>query len=645
MSKTISHRIYDFLKEHPPFSFFEKNKLMSISSGIKVLYREKGDFIFKQGEMPEDYIYVVREGAIELYNEYETGKFLVDICDEGDIFGIRTIFNKEHAYTLTAYVSEESLLFKIPSEPLIAAMQKNMNVKNFFMNSFVAGVRNPYKSQIKNGGFTPCADELLLNEELTEIQSIDLKKETITCKLGTTIKTAAKAMRENNIGSIIIVNDKIHPAGIVTDRDLRNKVVPGDVSLDAKIEDIMSSPVITMPNNVTVADIHIKMIENNIHHICITEDGTSDSSIIGIVSEHDILLTKSNNPSAIIRGIKRAQSGKDLKALRANAHNLMRNYLMHGVSIEYITRIVTEINNYLTTKAIETAIMKLEKNNYPPPDVKWCWLAIGSQGRGEQLLMSDQDNALLFEDVAASEYKSVKIYFLELAKIVTGILNECGFEYCPSNMMASNPHWCLSLSEWKEQFRNWIFTPGEKEVMYSTIFFDYRPLFGEAELAKELSSSIDEYISQQESFLSFLAKNALQNPPPVGFFRNFMLEHDGEHKNEFDVKARAIMPLVDAARVLALSNKLQGFHNTGKRFRKLAEIEKQNAEIFEQAADAFEIFIHFRTLEGIKNENKGRYFKPEDLNKMQRVMLRNSFKPIKEIQNILSIRFNTDLFR
>ncbi len=645
MSKTIIHRIYDFLKDYPPFSFIDKEILLKIASQVKVIYSEKDELIFKQGVIPEKHFYVVREGAVELYNEYETQKLLVDICDEGDIFGIRPLFHDNQPYTLTAKVSEESLVYKIPSEPLREIIQNNFRVKEFFQNSFVAGVRSPYSMQIRNKSFTSFGNELVLSEQFTELQTIELRKKPITCSPNTKIKDAAKIMRDNNIGSLIVVDNSKFPVGILTDRDLRNKVVPGDIDISDVVTKIMSSPVITQEMDVTIADLQIKMIENNIHHICITEEGTNKSKTIGIVSEHDILLTNANNPSVLIREIKRAKNEKELQVIRENADELMKNYLMHGVSISFISRIITEINNHLTRRAIEFAITELQEKSLIQPNLNWCWLALGSQGREEQLLKTDQDNAIIFEDVERSEYKKIKIYFLELAKIVTRILNTCGFDYCPSNMMANNPRWCLSLTEWKEQFRNWIYSPGEKEVMYSTIFFDYRPIYGNKKLTDELTAAIDEYIDKQKSFLSFLAKNALENPAPIGFFRNLLVEHNGKHKNEFDIKARAMMPLVDAARVLVLEKKVRGINNTPKRCRKLAEIEPQNKDLFLEAADAFEILMHFRALEGIKNNNIGRYFNPKELNKMQRVMLRNSFKPIKEIQNILTIRFKTDLFR
>lgn len=645
MSNTISHRIYDFLKEHPPFSFVSKADLLNISRQISVLYCEKNDLIFRQGESPPEYFYVVREGAVKLFNEYKSEKVLIDVCDEGDIFGIRPLISVDQLYTLTAVVSEESLIYKIPTFPFKAVMQNNSGVKNYFSSSFAAGLRNPYAKFSKQKIFNHSNEEHKEYFNLSEVQTFQFINNPVTCKLETTIQEAATIMRENHVGSIIIVDDNFRPIGIITDRDFRNKVVAGDFCIQCEIKDIMSNPVISASKEATATDLQILMIKNNIHHVCITEDGTPDSKIIGMVSEHDILVLHGNNPSVFIREIIRARNTNHLKQIRHRAEQLLKKYLNQEVSISYISRIMTEINNAINVRAIELVIEKLKSEGKELPDIKWCWLALGSQGREEQLLRTDQDNALVFEDVPSENYESIKKYFLELARGVTEILNVCGFDYCPAKIMASNPKWCKSLSEWNEQFNKWIYTPGAKEVMYTTIFFDFNPVFGDFELADKMANNIYESIDNQESFLSFLARNALENPPPLSFFRDFMVESNGEHKDEFDIKARAMMPLVDGARVLSLYSRIKGINSTIKRYDKLAEVEPENKELFEQLSDAYEIVMRFRAMQGLKHNNTGRYFRPEELNKMQRLMLRNCFRPIKELQTILTVRFNLKMFR
>jgi CBS domain-containing protein len=305
---------------------------------------------------------------------------------------------------------------------------------------------------------------------------------------------------------------------------------------------------------------------------------------------------------------------------------------------------MTEVNDALIIRVIELAIAELNEEGHPLPDLEWCWMGLGSEGRGEQLLRTDQDNALVFADVPKAELESTREHFLRLAGKVTKSLNTCGFEYCPADMMASNPRWCLSLSEWKQQFAKWILSPTNKNILHCSIFFDYRALYGAEQLTAELSQHIFELIDQQSLFLPLLAKNALQNPPPLSFFRNFVVEKDGQHKDEFNIKARAMMPLTDAARLLILGNKISRINNTFARFEKLAEVEPNYQELFQQAADAYEILMRYRANQGLKNRDSGKFFKPEDLSKMERLNLRNCFRPIQELQDIIKVRYQLNYF-
>ncbi len=300
---------------------------------------------------------------------------------------------------------------------------------------------------------------------------------------------------------------------------------------------------------------------------------------------------------------------------------------------------ITQVNDAIIVRAIQLAEEALAEEGHLSPGIRWSWLALGSEGREEQLLRTDQDSALVFEDVQEDRLAITKAYFLQLAQKITKLLFECGFDYCPGDMMASNPAWCLPLSSWKKQFSAWILTPTQQHVLYSNIFFDFRPIWGHWSLADELTTHIFDTIGKRETFLSFMAKNALQNAAPLTFFRQFMVERGGEHKDQFDIKGRAMMPLADAARVLILAAQLPQVNNTFRRFDKLAELEPQNRALFEQAADAYEILVRYRALQGLKNNTSGRYFKPSELSKMERLNLRNSFKPLRELQDLLTVRF------
>lgn len=634
MKNTIAERILDFLKDFPPFNILNKEQLFAIASNVKVHHLEKDKTVFKQEDTPHTHFYVVKDGAIGLYRELpDNDTILVNICDEGDIFGLRPLIQEDH-YLMTAKANEEAILYAISVDILKKINASNPKVNKFLVASFSTHIKTPYA---KNN-----TQQLFANEDfsgssysdINEIQTISFSKNPVTCSKTSTIQEASITMSKKRVGSIIITENN-QPIGIITDKDLRLQIATGKKSITEKVTQIMSSPVITFPKDITVAEAQIAMLKHQITHLCITKDGTPNSELLGILSEHDIVVLHGDNPSVLVKELKRAKNVNTLKFIRNKASNLIERYLEQNIPILFIAKIISEINNAITQKAIEISIDELEEK----PPVNFAWLALGSQGRKEQILLTDQDNALVFENVKEEDYPSTQQYFLKLAKRVTEKLNFVGYEFCPADMMASNPLWCLSLNRWKNQFREWITKPTEDAVMMCTIFFDFDIVYGNKNLVNQMSEGVFKTINRYEIFLNFLGRNALRNPPPLGFFRQFLMENNGEHKDHFDIKSRALMPLIDVARLLTLSHNLTGKNNTVERFKSLIKVEPQNKELYLSCINSFKILLKHRTNQGVLHNNSGRYVDLKNLNKSEKLTLRACFKPIKDVQDLLNIRY------
>lgn len=627
MSNTISVRIFDFLKHYPPFSMLNPDALHTIAQSVNVLYFEEDDRIFRKGEQVANNFYIVKDGAVGIYAQSQ--EQLVDKCDEGDIFGLRALIRKDF-YTLCAVALEESIVYSISSDILNNIIITNPEARHFVQIGFTTNTGIKQAPQDVSD-----TDMLVMEQNLFDAQTADFTPNPITCCIDTTIKQAATLMTEHNVGSIIITHEN-KPLGIITNKDLRGKIATGKHTINEKVSAIMSAPVITRPPDITISEAQITMIKNNITHLCITQDGSNQTVLLGILSEHDIVVSRGNNPSALIKQIKRAEKTSMIYVALQKAQKLLAAYLHQNIPIAFVTRIITEINNTIQIRAIELSLHEMAEK----PPVGFAWLALGSMGRREQLLLTDQDNALVFENVPADDYQRVKKYFLKLAENVNKKLNTAGYEYCPANMMAKNPKWCLSVQEWKKQFDNWITTPSHDKIMLSTIFFDYSFVYGKKELTDQMTASIYQSINKYEIFLNYLGVNALKNPPPLSFFRNFLVEDSGEHKNQFDVKARALMPLTDAARLLALSHNLQEANNTVERFEKIAELEPHNSDLYQACIESFNLLLKFRTQQGLQHEDSGRYIDLNLLSKTDKLHLRSAFKPIKAVQELIQVRFN-----
>ena len=529
MKNSIAERVSDFLKNYPPFNLLTNKKILEISTEVKIIYLEKGKVLFNQNDKIHKYFYIVRNGGISLSKKSENKETLIDICDGGDIFGLRPLISKEN-YLLDATANEESIVFGIPIEIFEAVSEKNLKINKYLITSFASKSFDPYTNEQSSNVFTDyIAKDNLVDSNLN---SVNYTKKPLSCTVKSTVKEAAIKMSNRKIGCIIVVNDTCSPIGIITNSDLKNKIATGLFSIDTSVQEIMSTPVITQSKNLTILDAQLQMIKHKVGHLCITTDGTSNSKLIGILTNHDVLASLGNNPTVILKEIKRAKKTKEIRKIRNKANLLLKSYLEQNIPLSHISKIISEINDSVTIRIIELSLKKMDS----PPPVKFSWLALGSQGRKEQLLYTDQDNALIFEDTDDKQYLKAKKYFLKLAGHVTKSLHKVGYEYCPAEMMASNPEWCMSLSEWKNKFNDWIINVDDKAILLSSIFFDYNTVYGEVNLAKELSKSIFNTLNERTLIYTFLGKEAIASPSPLGFFKQFLVENNGDRKDSFNIK-------------------------------------------------------------------------------------------------------------
>lgn len=633
MKNTISIRVADFLKNYPPFSEIYIEDLETLSQEIRIVYKGKGEIVFKEGEHAHNYFYVVHKGAVVLTKNSKNDT--VDLCDEGDIFGLRPLLANEN-YKIEAKAYEECILYAIPIQEFKTYIKNHEGVGNFLMESFASNTRNPYSVGPKGKFFQDSAEgnPAPASNDLLDLQCVHYSKKLISCTKNTTIKIVAATMTKKKVGAMLILEDEL-PTGIITDKDFRNKIATGIFPITAKAKDIMSSPVITYRKKMTVAQAQMAMMKSNISHLCLTEDGTPNSRAVGILSKHDVMLELGNNPAVLIKAVKRSKSFKEIKTVRRGIISLLEGYLGQNIPLTLTSKIISELNDACIKQVIKIALKKTEGN----PPVRFGWLAMGSQGRSEQLLHTDQDNALIFEDVPETKLSETRNYFLKLSKGVTKGLYAIGYEYCPAEMMASNPEWCLSLKEWKNRIDYWVTNPGPDEVLLSSIFFDFNLSYGEPDLADALTSHIFSITGKYPIFFVHLASGALQNPSPSGFFRSFLVEEDGAYKDFFDLKRRALMPLIDAARVLVLSHQIKSINNTAERFEKLAELEPNDKELFLACSYATKALLKFRTKQGLLHNDSGRFIALDKLTKEEKMKLKRTFKTIKELQELIKVRF------
>jgi CBS domain-containing protein len=646
MSNVIVNRVKEFLKRFPPFTFLSQTSLELVAKEVEVRYFVKGEYLFRQGEPAQNFFFVLKEGSLQLTENQDGESRIVEVCDEGDVFGVLALLGKR-PYILSAQTREDTLIYAIPVAVFEKILEENSRVSLYFAAGFASGqvvVRSDLsQSQKARSTFAEISKDngLLI---FTGQSDLNYSHEVLTCQQGESVVEAAKKMAEKSVSSIVIVDKKNHPVGIITDKDLRNRLVAEKRSFETLVEDLMTKPVLTKSKESDFPSLYLTMIKHRLHHLIFTEDGSPNSPVTGILSDHDILLSQGNSPAVLINALMNTWEVKEMAKIRDRAERLLKYYLENELAMEFVANIISEINDIIIQRAIQIAKGKHDDLYPKESKVKFCFLSLGSEGREEQMLRTDLDNALVFEDVPESDIEGTKAYMMLIAQEVIEILLACGFQACPAEMMANNPKWCQPVSQWKKYFSDWVLSPNQEALMHAAIFFDFRPVFGHKKLAEEMIQHIYQEIAGKTIFLNFLAKNALLNPPPLGFFRNFIVEKSGEHRDKFDIKLRAMMPLADIARLLVLSHRVVGINNTFKRFEKLSELEPNYKDLFLEAGKAYEILMRMRAIEGLRSENSGRYITPESLGKLQRQLLKNTFAPIDELQKILRVRFQLDYF-
>ncbi|MDX5481754.1 MAG: DUF294 nucleotidyltransferase-like domain-containing protein, partial [Hymenobacteraceae bacterium] len=480
-SNAIQERVLEFLNKYPPFNLIKQEKLQELASQVRVLYLEPEQVLFSQGDEKHAYFYVVRQGSVRLEQRNEAGEQrLVDVCDEGDVFGARALIAKKN-YSSTATAAEETLVYGIPIALFEPVLHESPEVTLFFAAGFAAGApvqqggmqeTNKARRGLRSGAVAP------LPMHLEDVLVVGTGQSAVICTPETSVRLAAQIMSDKNSSYILVVDGQQQPLGILTDTDMRKQVVAGHIGIDDKVTAIMSSPVITIKPDPHMAEALIPMMRHKVKHLCVTADGTDGSSVQGVLTEHDLLLAQGNNPAVLVQEIRQTKSIDNLPAIRDRAEELLQKYLEQEVNIAFVANIITEINDALIVRALQHAEAKLGD-----PPLRYCWLSIGSEGREEQLLRTDQDNALVFEDKHTVSEKDAQAYFLQLAGMVNEVLARCGFEKCPANMMGSNPQWCQPLHTWKQYFYNWIHEPTEEALLNASIFFDYRPVYGDFSLS------------------------------------------------------------------------------------------------------------------------------------------------------------------
>jgi CBS domain-containing protein len=459
-------------------------------------------------------------------------------------------------------------------------------------------------------------------------------KEVATASKEVSIREAAELMSERGISSVVLVEEEGAPAGIVTDRDLRDKVVAKGRSVEDRVSSIMSVTLIKTEARDYCFEALLKMIRYNIHHLLVVDEGR----LKGVVTNHDLMMLQGTSPLSLAREIESQQSIEGLVPASKKINKMIELLLKEGARSSNITRIISEINDRLVQRILELSEKKCGR-----PPVPYCWIAFGSEGRKEQTFKTDQDNALIYEDPGSAEAAVIaEEYFARFTQLANGSLIQCGFPPCPGDYMAKNPKWRQPLAVWKGYFSDWIDTPTPEAILYSVILFDFRPLAGDLSLGERLRSHLSARVRDKGIFLKHLANLTISLRPPLGFFRTFVVEKSGEHKDELNLKFRVLAPLIDIVRLSSLEQGV-GETSTLERLDALKQLGAL-AEHADELEHAFEFITLLRIHHQYNLIEDGRepdnFINPDRLTNLEKKTLKEVCQLISRIQDGVAKKYN-----
>ncbi len=621
--------VLSFLEGVLPFNSLDRKTLVTVARHCRIDFFPKGTRLFTAGETELTHLYIIQQGGVKAFLEDDQGEVtLKDFRGEGAYIGALGLIQGTRA-NLNIEMVEDTFCFLLPRKIFLALLDEQPAFAQYYLKSFSEKVvRTAYK-ELRHHKVSPRSNEDLY---LFSIRAGELVKTLRKVPADMAIQEAAAQMAHYRVGSLLIhhAEDPEEILGIVTDRDLRSKVVAAGLDYRLPVGNIMTGPVQKVLSQSICFDVLLKMMATGIHHLAVEQGGL----VIGVITSHDIMLLQGHSPYYLFKEIRAQERIVDLYPLAQKIPGVVRGLIKEGAKAGNITQMIAILNDHI----LERMLALLEQEMGPPP-LPYCWLLMGSEGRREQTFKTDQDNAILYADPRNKEEgEAAVLYFKEFAARAIDHLVNCGYPLCPGEIMARNPRWCQPLAVWKSYFDHWIDAPDPEELLHATIFFDFRANYGQVALAEELRDHLAQRAASQQIFLLHLARQCMGTRVPLSIFKNFIVGKDGKHKNRLDIKTQGVTPFTNFARVLALKYGIKET-NTLARFKVLVDGGHISEDIGVVAHEAYELQMQQRLVHQLRQIEEGthpdNYIDPAHLSELERRMLKDAFAVIERLYGLL----------
>ncbi len=614
--------VLNFISQHPPFDELPEEQLKKIAIHAEVAYFRQGTDILKFGDTIRD-LYMVRSGAVEIYRR--KGE-LYNRIDAGGLFGQMGLLMNNRV-RMPAKAIEDTLVYCIPENIFNELCDEFENFADFMELEDSARLRNAISSRSDGNDLTTAKARKILT------------RDPMTLEATASIQEAASLMAEENVTALLIVRpteelteeDDDQLLGILTDRDLCIRVLAQGIDTNISVSEVMSYDVVSLDYNAYVFEAMLTMLRYNVHHLPILKD----KKPIGIIGMTDIVRYESQNSLLLVSSIFQQTSVEDLKQVSLQVKDCFVRMVNEDANAHMIGRAMSVIGSSFKQRLAELAEQELG-----PAPIPYCLVAMGSMARDEQLIVTDQDNALILDDSYDPDKHGE--YFAQLAKFVCDGLAACGYTYCTGDIMATNPEWRKTKSQWEECFGDWIDHPTPERLLNSNIFFDLLGIHGRVKWAEQLSSFIVRRAKKNNRFLACMAYNAIRRTPPLGFFKDFVMEKDGRHRNSINLKRRGTAPLADLIRVhaLAIGSRSQNSFDRLDDINDAGILPKGRGMDLRDAMELiYMVRIRHQALDIENGDEPDNNIEPENMSDFERRNLKAAFQILSNAQNFIKFRY------
>ncbi|WP_373054418.1 DUF294 nucleotidyltransferase-like domain-containing protein [Thioalkalivibrio sp.] len=614
----------EFLGAHAPFDQLETDALEFLLPRLESRFYARGARITDPDAGPAQRFHIIRQGRIrgETPSEDEqlSGKAWELI--PGECFPIGALLGRRAVHTVHR-AAEDTVCLELTLEDF-DRLRTRSRVFNDFCTRRLANLLD----RLQQGLDTLSARDGGSAGQLNTPLALRIAREPVTCSPDTRLRDVLGTMRDERVGSIVVVDGNHHPVGIFTLHDLLARVALADVDLDTPVEPVMTPDPVALAESALGFEGIEAMTEHGMTHLCVVRDGR----LVGVLGERDLLTSQPLTLDGLVREIRRADSVAAIAERLRQVPRLIEAVVGQGAEADQVLRLITRLNEHATRRVLAL----LRPQHEAIEGIDFTWLAFGSQAREEQALVTDQDNGILF-DAGAGDADAIRERLLPYAKAVNQALAECGFMLCPGNIMAGNPECCLSGPEWDRRFTRWVEQGTPEHLLKSTIFFDLRAVDGDAGPLEALRTRLLQQTAFNSRFRRQMAANQQMFRPPLGLFGEIKSGAEG-----IDIKKQGLTPFVDGARIIALAAELPATRTHDRLDQAVAADVMREADARDyHAALRYLQMLRLRAQqkalrEGRDDDNR---IRPEELGTLEGRVLKESFRQARKLQGQLEVQY------